>query len=584
MQRKALIAILIACVFLALPLASAEWKGRGFYEPDTARDRSGGFMFVDPDTSPGGARQVYFSTYTSQYGYAAGTIGNPNLATTGTSILAYPTDIHAILGVWKDCNKDGYIGAAPEGVLGSYPSAMLMDSSVCPPTAVDVKSPDFVPVHNDGTWVRELLVIGPDLVNPGLGAQPEGDEPANHTNPWNIADEEARIWADWNLPEDRTYATCIALPYSRDNLESTGGFLRFADCLVGWQITGTANTVGQLTGLDAIRFDDAPRERPDQSSSILNQKNPYGSPSGDAMVTAFDCDADPIRVTDESQASHVRIDDPTPSDVDGEMEIVFGDDNATYVNATDEEYGYTIISQPQVPTSNPDGSLAATVNETESGAGDCDRSEAPSCGNTIYLGADQHTNGDIYCTIHTNQEASPAMRRNTDWWFEFEEGNYECTSVLEARAPEACIVDNSPPGYGLHGANEQRFSNSWYGLPGFVASRNPYLNRENLQPWGASYLSAYAYVSAAAHDLTTASNAVATYGSDHCSGTTPLSPWWQCDPDLWNVGPTGDSIHRPFMVKVGQAYNLLDIDCWDHSLVNGEPQTLSLIGSGVCHR
>ena len=548
--RTRVITIFLAALMLALPLASADWSGRGFYEPDTARDKQGNFMWLDPYTAPGnGLGRVYFSIYTSQYGYVAGTIGNPNLATTGTAIMAYPTDFHAILGIWKDCNGDGYIGMAPEGVIADYRSELLSDTTICPPQNVNPFLPGFTPVHNDGRWVRELLVIGPDVMTAG-----GEDTTTPNDNPWNIVDEDARIWMDFDQPEDRTYRTCISLPYSKDNLESTGGFLRFADCHTGWAIAETATEVGKTTGMDELRFDDAPEDRPDQSGSILNQDNPYGRESDDTMVNAWDCSQPPNSQT---------VSDPTG----GQLEPVFGEDETT-VNVT--------RAPAASPGVNPDGSPAGTINETEETTGpvgDCNRDDSGSNG---YV---------VHDRVDTDQEASPVARRGSDFWFEYSEGASACTPSIAGVQVCNPQFDN-PQALGLHGANSQQFGNSWYGLPGFVTSRNPYVSRDTLEPWGAMYATGYAYVNPSAVPAGALKGGLGVYGSPHCNGLVALDEWWECNPDNWYVDSEGNSIQRNFQVKVGAEYNLLDIDCYDHDLVKGDgiDGALSLVGSVACQR
>ena len=602
MQRKALIAILIAAVFLMLPLASAEWKGRGFYEPDTARDRTDGFMWQDPDISPTGSK-VYFSAYSTMYP----TPFNPNSGTTGSHILQYPTDIHAILGVWKDCNKDGYIGFA-DGAFADYPAAAgIHDAAVCPAQSVDPTAADFTPVHNDGMWVRELLVIAPDYLQ--TAGAPQGAEPQNNTYAWNIPDESARVWADWDLPESGSKPTCLALPGSRGNLQSTGGFLRWADCLAQWRITGHVNLIANTTGVQAIAFHDAPKERPDQSGSILNQPNPWGQESDASLVTAFDC-SNPIIFHDDTGLTRQRIDDPTG----GELSAVFGSDDATYVNLTDDEYNFYVSGGVGAPAVNPGGSAAGTMNETGEGAGfayafvwggdegTCDRDDDDG-------GA---ASGQIYELQESDQEANPAPARvQTGIWFEYQEPSpiycgvdsstsvpsTDCNGNLFALGAPVCTDETQqvctplwggawPTTTGHGGLVGLNIPGYWRGLPGYVASRNPYVDRESLQPWGAVFLSAYAHVDPNMFANALPSATTQLYGSAHCSGLTPTTGAFECDPDKWYIAGDGTDGARPFHVKVHQPYNLRDIDCYDQSPAKalGGAVSMSLVGAGVCHR
>lgn len=548
-MRSVLVIVLSATLLLAAPAALGEWKGRGYYEPDTTRDATGGWMHLDPDTAPDATvRKVYFNAYSSPYG--ARSHGNPNVAELGTSVMNYPTDIQAILGVWKDCNDDGYIGTF-ESALPEYPAVLLSDASICPRDFSDPFAEGYMPAHNDGKTIRELLVIGPDF----MGDRNEGPSRENNTYPFNIADETARIWADFGLPESRTYGVCLSRPNSPRNLETTGGFLRWADCQAGWRITGTATLVGQTTGHDELRFDDAPRERPDQSKSILNQKNPYGYESDPSYVEAFDCTQPPTRVPGQ------RVDTPL---------------GPRWVNGSGQGGALVTVYPPGTFDVDPAGSPAGTINMTEAGIEDCDRENEYSL---AYIG---------HRAIDSGNEPSGATKTATDFYFEFEEGAYSCRAVNEVRAGDRLIVPRteyecetrSAP-Y-TSGFNTNRQTHVWFGLPGSV-TRNPYVNRDDLQPWGAVHMTTYAKVDATTIRASVPSAVMGTYGSDHCSGTTKTTGWWECDPALWNVDVTYPAPQLRWQVKVGVGYNLLDIDCYDQSPARGVPVT-SHLGTGSCQR
>jgi hypothetical protein len=155
MNFRSTVAVLAMAILLTAPSALAEWKGRGFYEPDTEFDTTQGWMFANPDVNPdAGIRQVYFSGYAGQ-SHGVHTAFNPNVATTGSQIMPYPTIVSAFLGVWKDCNSDGFIGLAESAgasmhvIQGSapvarydmsYPAALLSDDSVCPTGSPQVGS------------------------------------------------------------------------------------------------------------------------------------------------------------------------------------------------------------------------------------------------------------------------------------------------------------------------------------------------------------------------------------------------------------------------------------------------------------
>ena len=503
-----------------------------------------------------------------------------------------------MLGVWKDCNKDGYIGT-PEGLFTEYLSALLLETDVCPPTpTVDHADESFTPVHNDGQWVREFLAIGPDFVQGAPGTEDDqGAEHQNNTNHFNLADESARIWGDWGLPEDETKASCPVNPRPTGTYQSTGGFLRYADCFSNWRVTGAWNTAAHMAGQPGLAFDDAEQHRPDQSATPLNQPNPWGQESDASYVSAFDCSA-PITYHDEDGTTHQVITDPR----DGSAVL--------YVNATDEDHNLFIMGSPAVPSVNPDGSAAGTVNETGEGAGyawaftwgddegTCDRDDDDG----------GSASGQIYELEETPFEGTTLKRTQTDVYYGFTEGSpgllwmdddercvedepsgtEECADAPWRGWPRdlgqavmqtdlATVAGNTLPGGFSAG--------TWFGEPGYAVSRNPYVNRDDLSPWGGVYYTAYAYVDGAAIGATVA-GATGIYGSPHCTADgTPITGAFECDPDLWWRDADGSSLQTDWQALPGKLYNLRDIDCWDASNgVTGEMVHTGLIGARTCSR
>jgi hypothetical protein len=184
-------------------------------------------------------------------------------------------------------------------------------------------------------------------------------------------------------------------------------------------------------------------------------------------------------------------------------------------------------------------------------------------------------------------------------WFDYNEGGGDtcATSVTvntTAATGSPTRVDvprcNIAPGAGLQQTIGPkgglvvtgRPANSWTSLPGFVASRNPYVNRDDLQPWGAAFLTAFATVDTGAFAGTVATSTTGVYGAPHCAAGSP-SGWWNCDAGKWYRNPDGSDIQSPWQVKVGASHNLLDIDCYDQAPARGVPVT-SNIGARSCER
>jgi hypothetical protein len=549
MQRRTAIATTIALLFLALPLASADWMGRGFYEPDTEFDRTSGFMWTTPDTSAAGADHVYFSAFAAYYVATP----NHNSATLGSNIAPYPTNIHAVLGLWKDCNQDGYIGHV-EGALSEYRAELLLDDSVC---GVD----SSLPTHNDGEWVREFLAIGPDF-------QGQGESSANNSNPYNIPDEGALIWGDWGIPTDGTKASCPVNPRPRGTYQSTGGFVRYADCIASWRVNGAVNTAAALTGLSQISFADAPQERPDQSGSVLNQQNPWGHEEDDSAV-AYDCTAPAFSQGD-------------PADVVPDDEL---DENGNILTL----YAPTGVGGG--------GSAAGTINATEEATGNCDRGNDNNGYNT------QGYSEIAYADEGTLEGTTP-KRALTDVYFQFFEGS-SINRVCDGGDPSAwqnvdtapvvgdeptcvdlstTVPSNTPDDGGQAVAEQLVGASTWFGAPGYAVSRNPYASRDDLQPWGAVHFTAYAWVTPSLFTGGLPSAAQGVYGSPHCDGSVEITGAFNCDSAKWWLNPDGTDARTLFQVLPGQPYNLIDIDCYDASAFKGSPVTTSLVGPGACSR
>lgn len=603
MQRRAQAIATLLAVLIALPVSAASWGGRGFYEPDTQLDVDEGFMYLVPDqSSDTGVRQVYFSIYSGFYVATA----NANSAVVGSSVMNYPSNVHAFLGVWKDCNGDGYIGTIEGGLL-EYRSTLLLGKTICPEVrGLDVHAPGYFPTHNDGEWVREFLWIGPDYIlssttETGCYHTPttrECTRRENATNPFNIADEGARIWADFGLPDDAPKASCPVNPRPRGTYQSTGGFLRYVDCFSNWKITGSVNDAdnqNDLSGTLGVRigFDDAAYNRPDKSGSVLNQKNPYGQESDKSYASAWDCSAESrILVKDETgpapstPVTHqsgakkgVKITSPLTSTL-ADIYVNYTDDGGYYYPHSSAQGPHPDllhgINRPGVPTFDPTGSPAGTVNHTlEGAAGDCD-------GRT-----GMGTNSDVYSIDEDDFEASPLQRVRTDIMYTFFEGTRAHDEDGVEKELNGVLGQGTPQDdFGVGVAPTFSGTPAWFGSPGYVVSRNPYVNRDNLQPWGAVYMTAYAKVTRT--DIQTAGGS-GTYGSTHCAGATPLTGSFECNVNKWYPLP----VPKPGQVTgrnqwhavVGDTYNLKDTDCWDAGPTKYAPNVApSLLTEKQCER
>ncbi|HVM45985.1 MAG TPA: hypothetical protein VM582_08635, partial [Candidatus Thermoplasmatota archaeon] len=191
-------------LLLALPVAGAQWRAVGGLEPDTPEDVEHGRMFDRP--LPG---RVYFQAFVA----LPETSSNPNVALLGTRVLPAPAAHHrALLGIWTDCNGDGYIGNA-ESALQDYSARLLLDSARCPAEVYR-----GFPIHNDGQWVSELLMIGmvdPCEHEPERAVRDACGVDAFAPNERVFYVDHTFVWGDLGAPGSIPRAECILAPLPR---------------------------------------------------------------------------------------------------------------------------------------------------------------------------------------------------------------------------------------------------------------------------------------------------------------------------------------------------------------------------------
>ncbi|HEX2021450.1 MAG TPA: hypothetical protein VHH36_01960, partial [Candidatus Thermoplasmatota archaeon] len=282
MTRPALPLLLAA--LLAAP-AAASWGVGGAREPDTAHDLASG-MPGSADQGPEG-RVVYFNLVAMQGG-SAGPSGwplggaNPNALPGMRVAPALAMRPIAYLGVWKDCDRDGYVGHGASALL-EYRSELLPDRNTCP------EGGEF---NADG-WVFEFRWLVPD---PGRFA----------TSARAIVDPGAAVWADHGPPGAKARVACPMTPAPEGTFASTGGLLRYADC---HDERFVAETLSRADGDLGTRlfFEDPGDPQADCEAALAVDLRLYANPrrcpdegpgrledADDPMLTAWDCDAPPL--------------------------------------------------------------------------------------------------------------------------------------------------------------------------------------------------------------------------------------------------------------------------------------------------
>lgn len=534
--------IAIFCILtLILPAAGvAAWSGKGSYEPSTDWDKRGSLMFEEADSTVG--QQVYFNGFLTD-GELFVTAVSPNVGMLETSILPRGARPMAMLGVWKDCNADGFVGSGEANY--AYPVEMLGNTEACPQT------PGSYPTHNDGLWVYEFLPLTWNNVTSTTCCDANA-----------LTDNLAVVWADRGVPTSVTAPVCDITQPPTGTYQSTGGLLGWADCQTDYAVTASFNAFAHGIGRSDLAFDDQPQGRQGDSDSAANVRFPTGRTEDESYVSAFDC---------SKERTHVSA--PWP----------FGTDHTYYSvpgvlvwNLTDEDgiYFQTEINpNVKVPEVNEGGSFWGTVNGTHAESTTCDRTDAgvtdgfeePSDGE----GGDG-TLGDNYDCLAFCERPSAADYN----------GRVRPDVMLRSMQWPARYSQDPIPAF---------FNNMNHFLTG-LSVRQYWMGTENIentgpvtrsgQPQGGQFITFYASVSQSAINTYSLNlpGGIAEYGAEACAindGQTRFD----CNPDNWWRNPDGSEINadglrsacmsyitgcdpRP---RVGTPYNLRDVDCYDYA-------------------
>lgn len=185
--------------------------GTGAFEPSTRYDDAR-HMFQSANQAP--RDRVYFNGFVAHSDGIA--VPRYDVNVDGGSLVSPGgTYFMAVLGFWRDCNKDGYIGAkvvpANWGNFAAYPRELVEAGAITLDTAVCPAGSAYNPMGS--AWIDEFRVIGP-------GAAWEPYEQAAYAkrcgNPtgvnialcaiertddrYDVTDNASKVWADWGFP------------------------------------------------------------------------------------------------------------------------------------------------------------------------------------------------------------------------------------------------------------------------------------------------------------------------------------------------------------------------------------------------
>ncbi|MEA3202043.1 MAG: hypothetical protein QOE90_3471 [Thermoplasmata archaeon] len=582
------------CAVLCLPAGLAGWGSYGGAEPDTKFDRDQGLMWTSgPDTA---TDHVYFNGFVNEGSGGAVAINSPTL---GSRILGVGEGAYrAILGVWADCNHDGFIGMG-DGALIEYRAEVSgaanlpVDPAICPD--LPDSAANAGKIHNHGGWITELIPIGSETPT-GANARAA----ANVSNYRLLFDPDLKIWADKEskpetpatpfVPNDHCSSAVLTPATDGDKASHTGGVIQQVVCdesrqgptpndLYDNAYGGAPSVVGMLPRPSTLYQDGGPLDKPYPGTEQACKGDPASPPKEPCDSNAFvygetDCGGN-------AQTTREHVEDPTGGNV--------GD---VFVNVTTYPVG-----SPRV---NPAGTGPATVNETLSETPQVETSLTGDgdAADSLYLGGgtkcdaeSQHSNWIYAYPISTGGAPGDVLagnKKTPDMVFSWEgpgsRGTCDAQTLWDAfgtggpdpipNDPNAVPALNcGQPGSRGLGVN---YGEGWFGATNWVnmhpAVAAPSADRSGALPavqpdtTPAYYVSFYATVGLSG--VATPGNA-GTYGAEMClSGIGTGAPnvyGWNCDPASWNVDASGVQSSAP---KVGDAYNVRDVDCYDTTVVS----------------
>lgn len=556
--------------------AGASWMGAGGMEPSTSWDKDRLLMYAGADTNATGPHRIYFQAFQSVEQLTL----NPNVAALDGRVL-WPGAAHhrAMLGAWRDCNRDGYIGLA-ESAVQDYLAKSLLDASVCPPGSL----------YNDGAWISEMIGIG--MVDPCEYPRADGTRsalcetiPEYHANERVFYANGTMVWADLGTPESIPQAECPTAPLPPGTTSGTGALLQYLDCQDGRRVA-TAVNGADADGTRGLRFEDV--DHPERSSSRLNVIFPaslFGGPRGAGLLEAgsrepaaraWDCDRPRESTVDDPSGgglSAITLADPTGNRLTGRQPAVpvvgsvtlFADHDGNSATpgqrriplADDGAYAWIPAADPSLDA--PTGSWwDASEHALDGPRGDCD----PDTMSPLRPGAP----GPLI--EGGSSQIDEARKDRTSLAFTFYDGHRGLNERIDF-----LLGPTAPSDLGLLYRRHDRGGAGPIWSADAATAQDPQLvTRGSLEPTGGIHWTYYAKLGTSATEAGfRAPGGLDTrvYGKEGCEGQSQDRDGWVCDPARWWKDGLGKDVRPRYLEGVayapvpGDRYHMRDVDCYD---------------------
>lgn len=540
-----IMALAVALAFVAAPLASAEWKAYGTYEPDSRLDNTDFLHTLKPAEYKALGQhkaKIYFNAYVQADTVAFGGSFNPNNGVTYSQQNYAPSSTWlALLGVWNDCNGDGYVGLA-ETAVREYRSEVLTAAQLaaCP---AESKAEIKVAGRPVGTLIIEFITIGRE----GLGVQ----------DPRSIVDPAALVWGDEGKPapdaDDIEFTTPGQAPRAcgvgglggpKGTYDTVGGVLDNAECITGRQGIAVWNAVVPGILGDQYEFTG---DTYDQPGHPVGDRDTFGRDDkrGNSYVFVSDCSKAPI--------------------VD--LGTVLGSDRN----------GHGPRPPRTQPTVNPNGNVAGTYNETY-------ESSVQNCKTQAEGDAQADFDREFYDQLEGSSGANGAQsalgKVAADFNFVYKEMSRSAIPCGPVFFSQDCGVSpfNGPLGSSTVGQNsfwsagEPLFSGPLGTFSTRAAAEGRFAN--------ATYYTFYAAVGGPSLLKGDTPGGAGEYMSAFCgsggyeqTGSTQYHYGVNCNKNQWNLG--GDGTIQFTQAYPGLGYQFRDVDCFDGSMAKGTPAAIS---------